>query len=278
MQFQGYYINLSSSIDRDAEMQRQLNALGMSGQYQRFEAVSGAESPQLLQTSLPPGHLGCWLSHQAVWARGKAANRHVHVLEDDAVLAPFLVTALKGIELDEDSWDLLFTDVYFHPPPTPEQFVRLRQWRRAFADSRKITLADLRYLPFTGTTSYLVNRRSIDKLMALVDGQWKQNKTLDVHLQGLVREGRLRALVTIPFLSGLGSCNVDSTTGSQGPALEALNAFREALYYQADLDEIYARISPCDCSGNTEPFLGIYLELLRNVLGNLKVIEPPRMD
>lgn len=271
MQFDGYYINLDTSVDRDARMRQQLAALRIAGTYRRFEAIRGAGTPQRSQTTLTDGHLGCWLSHQAVWMQGIRAGRHLHVLEDDAILSPLLVQMLEKPNLDEDGWDLLFTDVYFHPPPSPVQFTQLMNWMQAFARGKGVVLADLKDLPFTGTTSYLVNHRGMEKLLALTDGQWTLNRSFDVHLQELVRQGKVRARVTVPFVSTIGPENLATTTGSQGPALAALNAFREALYYRADPSAIYARIRPCECRTETAtaPLLGIYLELLRNVLGTL---------
>ena len=272
MHFNGYYINLLENTDRDARMQQQLSMLQIAENYRRFDAIRGAVAPQRSETTLPDGHLGCWLSHQAVWREGQKTGQHLHVLEDDAVIGPSLMPMLKELDLDEHGWDLLFTDVYFHPPPTPEQFASLMRWMQTFSEKKQITLVDLRELPFTGTTSYLVNRASIKKLLDLTDGQWKLNRTFDVMLQILVREGRILARTTIPFLTTIGPENIASTTGAQGPALAALNAFREALYYRSNPKAIYEKMMPCACENGTEPTLGIYLELLRHVLGTMKII------
>jgi GR25 family glycosyltransferase involved in LPS biosynthesis len=271
MQFAGHYINLSACPERNENMRQRLSALGVLNSYRRFEAIRGADAPQRSESPLTDGHLGCFLSHRAVWAEGLKSGQHLHILEDDAVLSPVLVALLKNLELDADSWDLLFTDAYLHPPPTPENFVRLKFWMQAFAKSRKITLADLKDLPFTGTTSYLVNRCSIGKLQALMDGQWKLNRTFDVLLQDFVRDGKIRATVTIPFVSTISAENIDSSTGAQGPSLKALNAFREALYYKSDPERIYNSLKESMGEQETEPVLGIYLELLRNVLGSSQI-------
>ena len=256
MQFNGFYINLDTSVERDIKMQQQFAAYSIGGNYKRFEAIRGGEVPQRLETTLPVGHLGCWLSHEAVWLQGQKTDQHLHILEDDAVLSPLLVKFLGELILDDDSWDLLFTDVYFHPPPSPVEFAQLRQWRQDFSKSNKVTLLDLKKSPFTGTTSYIVNRRSIDKLLRLTNGQWKLNRTFDVHLQDLVSQGRIKAHVTIPFLSSVSPQNVESTTGGQGPAIAALNAFREALYYKSNPDVVYAGLCRGDCMVQTEPQIG----------------------
>ena len=269
MQFKGYYINLGNCIERNNKMKQQLLELGIAEQYQRFEAISGQGRPEHAQTKLTPGHLGCWLSHQKLWAEAEKTNSNLHIMEDDAIIGNLLPTTLKSIELEDASWDLLFTDVYFHPSPSPEQFERLRRLKQDFYNNRKITLVDLKNLSFTGTSSYLVNHRSARKLIDLIDGKWNSNLTIDVYLQKLVAQGKIRAYVTIPFLSTIGPENIVTTTGSQGPALLALNAFRESWYYNSVPQDIYARIKPCKCDTRTEPMLGIYLELLRNVLGTI---------
>lgn len=252
-------------------MRHQFASLGISDRYKRFDATLGAEAPQRAETSMPAGHLGCWLSHQALWTQGLASAQHLHILEDDAVLSPLLFATLKAVDLPDSNWDLLFTDLYFHPPPTPEQFVRLRQWTRAYAENRKVTLTNLKDWSFTGTTSYLINRHSIAKLIALTDGQWKLNQTFDIHLRNLVRNGQIRAFVTIPFLTTLSSGNVASTTGGQGPAFAEINAFREAFFYKADPLAIYTKVKSCESTHDTEPMLGIYLELLRQVIGTIRL-------
>ena len=269
MQFKGYYINLGNCIERNNKMKQQLLESGIAEQYQRFEAISGQGRPEHAQTKLTPGHLGCWLSHQELWAEAEKTNSHLHIMEDDAIIGNLLSTTLKSIELEDTSWDLLFTDAYFHPSPSPEQFERLRRLKQDFYNNRKIALVDLKNISFTGTSSYLINHRSARKLIDLINGKWNSNLTIDVYLQKLVSQGRIKAYVTIPFLSAIGPENIASTTGSQGPALPALNAFRESWYYDSAPQEIYARIKPCKCDTGTEPMLGIYLELLRNVLGTI---------
>ena len=83
MQFNGFYINLDTSVERDIKMQQQFVAYSIGGNYKRFEAIRGGEVPQRLETTLPVDHLGCWLSHEAVWLQGQKTDQHLHILEDD---------------------------------------------------------------------------------------------------------------------------------------------------------------------------------------------------
>lgn len=268
--YKGYYINLASSSDRNRAMREQFVSLGVTDRYTRFDAVAGAGSPRRQETTMPAGHLGCWLSHQAVWKRNFGSTQHIHVLEDDAALSPLLLKTLASIDLPDDAWDLLFTDVFFHPPPTPEQFAQITRCMAAYRERSHLTLMDLKNWSFTGTSSYLVNHRSIAKIHALTDGQWRLNRTLDVYLSELVRSERVRALVTIPFLTTLGHANADSTTGAQGSSFAEIAAFRESLYYRADPASIYANMENRHFSKDTDPLLALYLEMLHSVLSRMK--------
>jgi len=270
MLYTGLYINLDSSRERRRRMEAELSSLGLAEKYERFEAIRGDGTKEQSQTTLPGGQLGCWLSHLAVWRLAEGQGRHLHVLEDDAALSPLLVRVLDELQLDESSWDLIFTDAYFHPPPTPEQFAQLCSAREAFRREQRISLIDLRQLAFTGTTSYLVNQRSLPRLGELLQGGWQSNRTIDVVLQQLIRRGELRARLAFPFLSTMASESEHSTAGMQGPAIRALDAFRKAWFYSADPDAIRRKTIDCGCQASSNPLLELYLNCLRGVLGTLQ--------
>ena len=267
MRFQGIYINLAESETRRQQVEGQLARLRADGRYRRFEAIHGERSAEKGQTTLSPGQLGCWLSHLAVWREAGMAGGHLHILEDDVALTPLLLQVLEQMELDDTSWDLLFTDVYFHPPPTPEQFVQLCQAREAFLEKQKISLIDLRKLSFTGTTSYLVNRNSVGRLVSLLAEGWRRNQTIDVALQGLVRQGQLRARLIFPFLSTLSPEHEISTAGMQGPATKELGAFRQAWFFAADPQAVWLQAGGSQSPSQSAALLELYLNSLRSVLG-----------
>ncbi|MFM7116506.1 MAG: glycosyltransferase family 25 protein [Planctomycetota bacterium] len=270
MLYTGLYINLDSSRDRRRRMEAELSSLGLAEKYQRFDAIRGDQTRERSQTTLTGGQLGCWLSHLAVWRQAEGKGSHLHVLEDDAALSPLLVRVLDELQLDEASWDLIFTDVYFHPPPTPEQFAELCAARKAFLKEKRISLIDLRQLAFTGTTSYLVNQRSLGRLGELLGGKWQSNQTIDVAMQQLIRRGELRARLAFPFLSTMAAQSEQSTAGMQGPAIKALDAFRQAWFYAADPAAIRQRTIDCQCHPSSDPLLELYLNSLRGVLGTLQ--------
>lgn len=270
MQYQGIYINLDSSHSRRERLESQLARLGAADRYRRFSAIRGSEAQERIQTTLSYGQLGCWLSHLAALRLAESQGSNLHVLEDDAALSPLLLRVLESLELEESSWDLIFTDVYFHPPPTPEQFAQLCLAREAFLRKQRISLLDLRQLKFTGTTSYLVNRRSLNRLGELLRGRWQSNQTIDVVLQQLIRRGELRARLTFPFLSTIAPESEQSTAGMQGPALKALDAFRQAWFYAANPRSILQKTIDCRCHDASDPLLELYLNCLREVLSTVQ--------
>ncbi len=84
----GYYINLDTSQERRTAIEATIARAGLTGLYQRFPAVTGAEKPA--DCPLRPSEYGCFRSHHDVLAGIQPDGRFVHVLEDDAVLAqPF---------------------------------------------------------------------------------------------------------------------------------------------------------------------------------------------
>lgn len=107
MQFKGYYINLGNCIERNNKMRQQLLESGVAEQYQRFEAISGQGRLEQSQTKLTPGHLGCWLSHQELWAQAEKTKSHLHIMEDDAIIGNLLLTTLKSIELEDTNWEFI---------------------------------------------------------------------------------------------------------------------------------------------------------------------------
>lgn len=271
MEYIGYYINLASSVQRNQNMQQELQRHKLQDKYTRFEAIRGADSPLRKETTLNDGHLGCWESHRAIWQQAMHLNKHVHILEDDAIIGSYMASVLNGLNLDDKAWDLLFTDVFFHPPPSIFQFDWMNKIKKKYATSKSITLSNLQGLPFTATTSYVVNRNSLPKMLKLFDGKWREGKSFDTFLTPFVSAGSLRAFVILPFLTTVPHDEGDvSTIAGESPVRKVLTAFRRAMYANADEQEIYESILPCKACQESDPLLGIYLELVHKVILTMK--------
>src|SRR5271157_102699 len=96
MAYVGYYINLDRSPDRRAVMDAQLAQLGLTDHYRRFAAVDG--NPQgLASPTLTVSELGCFASHQQLLQRHADGAEHLHLIEDDIVLAKRTASFIDGI-------------------------------------------------------------------------------------------------------------------------------------------------------------------------------------
>lgn len=98
MQLPIFYINLSSRPDRREHVERQLQALGLSGT--RIEAVTAAECGDVPGSPLSPGELGCSRSHQKIWRLlDEAGIPAALILEDDVLLSAQLPAVLADPRL-----------------------------------------------------------------------------------------------------------------------------------------------------------------------------------
>jgi GR25 family glycosyltransferase involved in LPS biosynthesis len=267
--YQGIYINLARSRDRDASVQSQLQSLGWQDRYERFEAVDGKTIPQADSITLSQAELGCWLSHLHLLDRYRSRATHLHVVEDDVKFHSLLPKAFSG-PAEAFDWDLMFTDVYFHPVPTPEQFYQFQQAMLNYRQDGRVAVLSLQAIRFTGSTSYFVHRDRIGKVFEVLNDGWKNNQPLDLFIQSMVEQQRLRAFVMLPFFTTIGDLNIDSTVGHQGPILETLNLFRKAFYVDADQDALYRESLQCGADQSPAALLGLYFEAIKATLSTAK--------
>ncbi len=208
MAYVGYYINLDRSADRRAAMEAQLARLNLADRYRRFAAVDG-DTLGVTSARLSAGELGCFTSHYRLLQENVDSAAHLHVIEDDAVLAGCtgpVVQKIATSALIEDH-DLLFTDMAV---PVDFKFYREariryeRQIRRG-TDGGATTI-QLSFFPYVScTASYLVNRRSIGLVCDILGRELERGPTepIDVVLRGEVAEGKLRAKCLFPFITSI---------------------------------------------------------------------------
>jgi GR25 family glycosyltransferase involved in LPS biosynthesis len=202
----GRYINLDRCADRAAVMQARLAALGAQW-ILRHRATDGAVLRLPAGCSLLPGEYACFLSHLEV-LREAPADGCTLVLEDDA-------------ELGAQFPDLLPRTVAAAPPGTDIVFFEC-QPQHALADlsvlwdaasrllqpgeerrARGVELVDAARFYKWGTCAYLVTPQGRERLVDLI-GQWLREGPLlplDRCCERALAEGRLRGLITVPFLA-----------------------------------------------------------------------------
>jgi hypothetical protein len=208
MAYTGYYINLDRSADRRAAMDAQLARLGLTERYRRF-AAAGGEALGVTSAKLTAGELGCFTSHYQVLQQNRDSATHLHIIEDDVVLAGCAARVVDQITTSAmiDDYDLLFTDMAL---PVDFKFYReaRNRYERQIRRPGDGTGAIIQFNLFPYTTcmaSYLVNRRSIGLICDILGHELERGATdpIDVLLRGKVAEGKLRAKCLFPFITSI---------------------------------------------------------------------------
>jgi hypothetical protein len=284
MPFIGRYINMDTSTDRQAAMQRQFARMGLSDRYSRFRGVDG----RLLDGSrsrLSPGELGCFMSHYNCIVESDVADHHIHILEDDVVLAPQAAGLFEQVIGDAaPRCDLLFTDI-FVPLNMIAIYDLMKQYRASGLLEQRLTAPDvrmpayvmypsLRHIQFGGATSYVVNRASREKIISLLDEEIANGPTqpIDMVYRILVNEGRLDALCTIPFLTSIEADSIcDSTivgrTQDNDSAM-AFYALRSFFYLARDDARLKRVMGEINANLDDPEYLGPALEFFRFVFSD----------
>jgi hypothetical protein len=266
--YQGFYINLRESAERDRSMQTHLQSLGLSSQYERFEAIRGQDFPWHRSSPLNAGSIGCGLSHKRLLDTHRSADLHLHVLEDDAEILPELPTWFTSLA-KHHSWDLIYSDVYFSML-SPQVFQQLSRLIKAYRQQGSVSLVNLRGAPFVGATSYFVNRHSIGKVADLLGTNWINRCKHDEHLNSLVQTGHLQAFVTVPFLSTRSRLFKRSTIDSEYTSLmQAMDLQRAAFFANANLETLVDKAEQLRLGTSKNPLLTVYLETTRSILEHI---------
>jgi hypothetical protein len=261
--YRGVFLNLASNENRRAALTQHLAQVGAASRYERCEAIDGRAAAAEHPTNLDSGNLGLWLTHEKlVSSAGASPGGHLHIIEDDAVLANNIVELLEGILANADNrfptWDLLFTDVFL--PPQTDLFLLYLQKLRLYHQSRTYTMIDLARINFACTTSMVINKASFAKYAGLIGGNWKLGKPIDIYLRQMVQTGRLKAFLTVPFLTSISSDSANSDIrGSLDRSRRVCDTFRRALFPEADLSSLHREMQALTAGAKVSPLAALYL-------------------
>ena len=239
MDWAGYFINLDRSPGRRAAIEGMLGQLGIFENYRRFPAVEGGPHP-----TLKPGQVGCYHSHLNVLSAAPRDGRFIHVLEDDAILSRYFVSFLKHPGTNLDGYDLIFTDVscYGNLPLVRDfkkEFDKASKQMEAGAVS--IRLLNLQHTHFLGSTSYLVNPRSLDKVTQSLQRGHSAGKPIDLYVSDEVFAGSLRAAVAFPFLTSI-KLDDSSTIFEKSHFNRAFDLLRASFFIDQDISILQAHM------------------------------------
>lgn len=266
--FKGYYINLKESYERNNFIQKQLKDLNIDKKYNRLEAIKGSQVFNNYKTKLNEGSLGCWLSHEKVLTLNKNTNEHLHILEDDARLSSALMPTFKAFESKVD-WDIIFTDVYFSML-SPSNFYKIHEKYKLFKEKKQISLINLFGLPFNGTTSYFVNKNSIEKLDNLVGRDYNTTIKHDTRINNLVQQKKLKAYLTVPFLTSISNLSDNSTIDeTYNTNLLAMDFIRKSFFINSNTEKILKETKKTQGLEDDDSVVDIYTTSTKIILNNL---------
>jgi len=212
MPYIGYYINLDRSPDRRAAMEAQLARLNPPARYRRFPAVDG-NPDGVASARLSDAEIGCLTSNYLLLQMHRDGASHLHLIEDDAVLANRTVQFVEQIIAMGllDDIDVLFTSTVLS-----EKFDAFRDffretrkaWRTNITRADDGTAIDVQYgfVPYlAGMESYLVNRRSVGLVCDIIQRELERGaeKPVDVLIRDEAASGKLRVRCLFPFITSV---------------------------------------------------------------------------
>lgn len=262
--YQGFYINLERDTLKRKAIEQNLVGIGLSDRYIRFEAVDGAKIAEKYDSTLMAGELGCWLSHISILHNQINGGKHLHIIEDDALLHSWIAKVFSAFIAQTPNWDVLFTD--FFVPKDLYVFKYLHELLLEYKRTGEIKIFRLDNIPFTCATSYYVNKDSIRKLYKLVCNCGSDNVPFDLKLRDAVNNGELIAFATMPFFSTLSESCQNSSIRSYDISRRAFDLYRRSFYLGADQDYLSEMMDIC-CShfGQPDEHLDMYLKLIKIV-------------
>jgi len=245
MRYRGYFINLDRNPERRVAMEAQLANLSPPARYQRFPAVDGAP-PGSGAHSLSEGEFGCLMSHYMVLQMHLAQGAHLHIVEDDILMARQMVIFLDHI-IDTgliDDYDIVFTETLF-----PMDLDVCREARQRYnRDIHRMPDGTASVVNFTfasysaATSSYLVNKQSIPLICGVLEQALDRgaSQPIDMLFRDAISDGTLRGTCLFPFVTSARPAGFASTIIRDDrirPSRLALDLLRHSFFVECDLNE-----------------------------------------
>jgi GR25 family glycosyltransferase involved in LPS biosynthesis len=248
MPYVGWYINLDRSPERRAQMEAQLARLDPVARYTRFPAVDG-NAYGLTGHTLTDNELGCLMSHHRLLQMHQDSASHLHIVEDDIIMARRTVSFVEQIVGSGllDDWDILFTET-----TVPMVVAWCAEGRALYRDMIEraadgtAARVEFRLIQYVGVmASYLVNRRSVRTICEIIDQELDRGARIpiDLLIRTKAREGKLRVRSLFPFITSIRPGAIPSTVreGIELPKSRlAMELHRHSYFVEADLQAALA--------------------------------------
>jgi GR25 family glycosyltransferase involved in LPS biosynthesis len=201
-----YYINLKSEEARRLFIEENFRQHGdPGGKLNRVEAVDAA----YIVSNAVPGKISdtekaCFLSHRRAIDLSCRDDGPSLIVEDDARFGPSTFRLLDKLGDAFEVFDIIFTDI-----DLCNIHIHSMLWffllRRELSKDGTFRVLDLNGITFFGATAYVVNSRSKEKLLGLIDDLPSYELPYDIQLLKWIETGRLKAGFTFPFLTTVSS-------------------------------------------------------------------------
>ena len=265
---QGYYINLSDATERRNEMERQIEACGLGDNYHRFNAFDWMQFG--VEDKAIGARMGCYMSHLAILEMHRDNRKYIHILEDDALIEKSFPGILNSFMNLEFEWDILYTNADVVGCQLPE-LLKMKECLETFKNKNVVTVIDLGNISFHGTSSYIVNKNSVNKVYELLKEK-EREMHVDSRLLQLVQSKKIKAFCSMPFISALSSFSETSLIHDSSLEKSRTNRlsknFRKALYMNSNLQEIMIDSININKEIEYSPFETIFHEFMKNRLSD----------
>lgn len=176
------YINLSHRTDRREHMTVELSRVNINAQ--RWEAINtghGYYKPAMFEEAKvrtmlqrTPGAIGCHYSQVAVMTEALACHQHAFVMEDDLTFCADFMDRMEYMEryFSTRYWDIIWLGGTFHVNPCIWHTGNHPQLRGSDLGRDAECTDDPRIMRTFGafsTYAYIVNKRSLPKILHLLD-------------------------------------------------------------------------------------------------------------
>jgi GR25 family glycosyltransferase involved in LPS biosynthesis len=239
-----HYINLKAATARRARLEAQVQALP-PGQWvlQRFEAIDAdSDECRLAQGRISEREKGCFLSQRALLTQMLHSGVEIPfmVWEDDVLVGPSAHGAVERFlaQAAPSTWDILYTDLIV---PDLGSMLELLTKSRKLRPRQEVEVLDLRGRSFAGASAYLVNPRSLQKVVAALDSVAALNEPVDLLLRRFIHEGALSARALFPFVTTVSDASLQSQiqpNADTGTDL-AWTLFRRLMWSECQAESLY---------------------------------------
>jgi GR25 family glycosyltransferase involved in LPS biosynthesis len=140
----------------------------------------------------------CYKSHAKAIECSLQSNSHSLILEDDVIFSSRTQQALNSILNSRlmDGLDICFAELGLE---NMTQYPSLYALKNKLFLQNKVSMIDLAGYRFHGSTAYVVNKNSKNKLLNLLKDKSSYTQPYDEDLSSWVREGKIKAKCILPF-------------------------------------------------------------------------------